>query len=162
MAKLEFDATKFTPNVTVPQIPAPPVPPAPQTAGEIVLTSEQASYLGGNSAFLGVLDTPAKVLRHLELRAEDKARIAQATAALNVVRVTAEQRAVLAAAKQSKALLVEAANKAWREAVRERKEADIAWSRKLAEFMEARAAAMLALDAQVEALRLAYRTERDS
>jgi signal transduction protein with GAF and PtsI domain len=127
------------------------------------LSDDQASNLGYTSGFagIGLLDSPAKVLRHLALHDAQKAALA-AQAIANAPKPTAQERAAKADTRKSKAAVVEAHNMAWRDAIRKRKEAELVWAGKVAELAAQRRAEMEKWDAHVEQLRAVYHNARDA
>lgn len=89
MAELNFNALEFESQ----QIPAPlPLLEADPFPADCGLTADQKSDLGKHSEWLGLMDTPAKVIAHWKLVAEHRAEREAMLAKLNKTKRTPEQR----------------------------------------------------------------------
>lgn len=115
MAHINFNAQEFDSQ----QIPAPLpeyVDPFPADCG---LTADQKTDLGKHSEFVGLMDTPAKVVSHWAQVAVYRAQREQLLA--SETKKDPVQRAKEAQARAEHNHVVMQANLAWREAVAKRK-----------------------------------------
>lgn len=138
MAELNFTAQTNAP--TQPQAPGlQPVWPS-----DCTLSPDQRSLLGTNSMFLGVLDTPAKVIEHWRLADIARGEQTRAQAALteNKAELRAQQREAKEAARVVKQQVADAARAKWKAAI------------------ENRRLRIVELDAEVKAAHDAYSTAR--
>lgn len=125
MAELNFDVLAFDSQQLPDTLPAPAPTRAPeqQCPTAIVLTAEQQESLGLHSDYIGLMDTPEKVLEHYRLLGEErKQRAAQAQAEQqHKERYDPVVRAERAQTRAELLAVANAANVAWREAVSERR-----------------------------------------
>lgn len=115
MAVLNFNAALFDSQCTPDPLPELPEDNFPPDCG---LSADQKSMLGMHSEWLGVLDSPAKVVKHWELLNEQRA----AKVALEAKERSKDpvERARIAEARGTHTTVVNAARVRWREAVAER------------------------------------------
>lgn len=165
MSTLNFTALPIEPPASDPNNPllTPYVPgnPAPAPVNYVLPEGapaelatlplyQQEQYMQ-HSAIVGLCDTVAKIKLHFDMVAEAKANQAKLQAQLNKETRTAtdreRDRLAKAEARGQKQAVVEAARKAWRDAVAERdnhkRMMDIKVAKLHQKFIEARSAAML-------------------
>lgn len=116
MALLNFDAVAFESQQLPEPLPALEDDPFPANCG---LTADQKSDLGKVSDFVGLMDTPAKVVEHWRLLAEHRAaqRVQQERMEAQARKRDPVERARLQEAKAAHDTVVSAARVAWRDAV---------------------------------------------